>query len=364
MVPTMFRRLLRLPEGVRASYRGEAHKTAWHAAAPCPIELKRAMLDWWGPIINEYYSGSEGGGTIITGPEWLEHPGSVGQHWSGGITHVLDAETFEELPPRKEGLIYFDVLPNYRFAYHNDPGKTEQSYHGDLMTLGDIGFVDEVGYLYLTDRRSDTIVSGGVNIYPAKSRRSCCPTRRSTTSPSSDPDEEFGERVLACVQAPSGVPWDAEVERELDAYCRQNLAGFKCPREYRSVEEMPRIRTGSCTSVGFATPTGRATPPASSDGGRERGEGPYRLGGQGRCGTVWLNRPESRNALNRDVIETLPTVASTALRRDDVQVLVVTGVDPAFCAGLDLRQLGSTGENLGLPENADFPWPWSAQGNQ
>ena len=244
-VPTMFRRLLRLPEGVRASYRGEAHKTAWHAAAPCPIELKRAMLDWWGPIINEYYSGSEGGGTIITGPEWLEHPGSVGQHWSGGITHVLDAETFEELPPRKEGLIYFDVLPNYRFAYHNDPGKTEQSYHGDLMTLGDIGFVDEVGYLYLTDRRSDTIVSGGVNIYPREIEEVLLSHPAvHDVAVFGIPDEEFGERVLACVQAPSGVPWDAEVERELDAYCRQNLAGFKCPREYRSVEEMPRDPNG------------------------------------------------------------------------------------------------------------------------
>jgi len=244
-VPTMFRRLLRLPAEVRTSLQGESHQRAWHAAAPCPVDVKRLMIEWWGPIIWEYYSGSEGGGTIISPEEWLQRPGSVGRHWRDGVTHILDPTTFEDLPPGREGLVYFDVLPTYRFSYHNDPEKTARTYHGDLMTLGDVGYVDDEGYLFLTDRQSDTIVSGGVNIYPREVEEILLRHERvADAAVFGIPDEEFGERVLACVEPLTPVPDPDGLTAELDTFCRQHLAGFKCPRDYRIEAQLPRDANG------------------------------------------------------------------------------------------------------------------------
>jgi len=244
-VPTMFRRMINLPDEVKDGLSGTTHALAWHAAAPCPADLKRRMIDWWGPIIWEYYSGSEGGGTLITAEEWLERPGSVGRHWRGGKTHILEPETFEPLPPKTEGLVYFDVLPTYRFSYHKDEAKTARTYHGDLMTLGDIGYVDQDGYLFLTDRQSDTIVSGGVNIYPREIEDVLAGHPDvADVAVFGIPDEEFGERVLACVQ-PKAATWDtAELDASLDQFCRERLAGFKQPREYRFEPELPRDANG------------------------------------------------------------------------------------------------------------------------
>jgi fatty-acyl-CoA synthase len=163
-VPTHFVRMLKLDDSARNRHDLSSLRIAIHAAAPCPVAIKRAMLDWWGPILHEYYAGSEGNGlTTISSPEWLEHPGSVGRA-AYGVLHVCDDDG-EELPPGAEGLVYFEG--GGQFAYHNDPAKTAEATnrHG-WTTLGDVGRVDAEGYLYLTDRKSFMIISGGVNIYP------------------------------------------------------------------------------------------------------------------------------------------------------------------------------------------------------
>lgn len=244
-VPTMFSRLLRLPAEVRESFAAPLHQRAWHAAAPCPRPVKEQMLAWWGPVIWEYYSGSEGGGTVISPREWLARPGSVGKHWRGGTTYVLDADTREPVPPGTEGLIFFETWASYRFRYHNDPEKTASTYHGDLVTLGDIGYLDDDGYLFLTDRQSDMIVSGGVNIYPREVEETLLghPGVRDAAV-FGIPDAEFGERVLACVQPVDPRSDHQELEQALDQHCRAHLAGFKRPRAYRFEAALPRDANG------------------------------------------------------------------------------------------------------------------------
>jgi long-chain acyl-CoA synthetase len=244
-VPTMFRRLLQLPAEVRESFAAPLHQRAWHAAAPCPRPVKEQMLDWWGPVIWEYYSGSEGGGTVISPQEWLARPGSVGKHWRGGTTHVLDADTKGPVSPGTEGLIFFEAFATYRFRYHNDPEKTASTYHGDLITLGDIGYLDDDGYLFLTDRRSDMIVSGGVNIYPREVEETLLSHPGvQDAAVFGIPDAEFGERVLACVQPADPQADHRELEQSLDKHCRAQLAGFKRPRAYRFEATLPRDANG------------------------------------------------------------------------------------------------------------------------
>ena len=244
-VPTMFRRLLQLPEEIRGAFAAPAHQQAWHAAAPCPRPVKEQMLAWWGPVLWEYYSGSEGGGTVISPQEWLARPGSVGRHWRGGTTYVLDADTKEPVPAGTEGLIFFEAFATYRFVYHNDPEKTASTYHGNLITLGDIGYLDDDGYLFLTDRQSDMIVSGGVNIYPREVEETLLSHPAvQDAAVFGIPDPEFGERVLACVQ-PADLQADhGELEQSLDKHCRAQLAGFKRPRTYRFEAELPRDANG------------------------------------------------------------------------------------------------------------------------
>jgi long-chain acyl-CoA synthetase len=242
-VPTHFVRMLKLPEEVRAKYDLSSLKLAIHAAAPCPVPVKRAMIEWWGPVINEYYAGSEGNGlTWVTAPQWLEKPGTVGKAIHG-ILHICD-EDGNELPPRSEGLVYFEG--GTEFQYHNDPEKTQaaRNRHG-WTTLGDIGWVDEDGFLYLTDRKSFMIISGGVNIYPQEIENHLVTHPKVTdVAVIGGPHEEMGEEVIAVIQpADMGEAGD-DLAAELTAYCRTALSGVKTPRRIDFREELPRHPTG------------------------------------------------------------------------------------------------------------------------
>jgi len=246
-VPTHFHRLLALPEEVRRRYDVSSLRLAIHAAAPCPIPLKEAMIAWWGDALVEYYAGTEGGGTLIRAADWLAHKGSVGRHWTGGRIHVLDAEGQEIGEPRREGAIYFEAPqePAARFRYHKDEARTAEAYRGDLFTLGDIGYLDEEGFLYLTDRQSHMIISGGVNVYPQEAENVLA------VHPDVEdvavigvPDPEMGEQVKAVVvAAPAARPGPALAER-LIHHCRAELAHYKCPRSVDFVDALPRTETG------------------------------------------------------------------------------------------------------------------------
>jgi long-chain acyl-CoA synthetase len=240
-VPTMFVRLLRLPRETRERYDLSSHRVAVHAAAPCPVDVKRQMLDWWGPILYEYYSGTEGNGqTAISPAEWLAHPGSVGRPVLGEV-HITD-EAGRELPPGEPGLVYFAGGP--RFEYFKDPAKTAAAYDTrGWSTLGDIGYVDAEGYLYLTDRASHMIISGGVNIYPREVEDVLLGHPAvADVAVFGIPHAEFGEEVKAAVQLVQGeAPTTAE---ELIAYCRARLAHLKCPRSIDFHAELPRHQTG------------------------------------------------------------------------------------------------------------------------
>ena len=242
-VPTHFVRLLKLPDGVRARYDVSSLRSVWHAAAPCPVPVKRQMIDWWGPIVGEYYAGTEGNGfCAISAAEWLAHPGSVGRNLTAQ-TKICD-EDGNELPPRAEGTVYF--AGGGAFAYHNDPDKTAAAAnrHG-WTTLGDVGWVDEDGYLYLTDRKSFTIISGGVNIYPAEIENLL------VTHPDvadvaviGAPHEEMGEEVVAVVQPRDMADAGPALAARLQAFAREHLSHVKAPRRIDFRAELPRHDTG------------------------------------------------------------------------------------------------------------------------
>jgi acyl-coenzyme A synthetase/AMP-(fatty) acid ligase len=246
-VPTHFIRLLKLPDEVRRRYDLSSLKIAIHAAAPCPVPVKRAMIEWWGPKIVEYYAGTEGGGTLIRADEWLAHPGSVGRPWAGGKVVILDEAGREVREPDVDGAIYFEAPedPKARFRYHKDDAKTASTYRGRLFTLGDVGHLDADGYLYLTDRKSHMIISGGVNIYPQEIENCLA------THPQIDdvavlgvPDDDMGEAVKAVVQLASGVTPGAALESELIEYVRERIAHYKAPRSVDFVDELPRLENG------------------------------------------------------------------------------------------------------------------------
>jgi len=241
-VPTHFVRMLKLPEEVRRRYDTSSLQVAFHAAAPCPVPVKQAMLDWWGPIIHEYYAGSEGNGMTAIGPEdWLAHPGSVGRAVHG-IVHICDEEG-NDLPVGSEGLVYFEGQTN--FEYHNDPAKTAESRnrHG-WSTLGDVGRLDADGFLYLTDRKSFMIISGGVNIYPQEIENHLVTHPKvADVAVVGAPHDEMGEQVVAVVQPVPGADTGSLAD-ELTAYCRQSLSGVKTPRRFDFVDELPRHATG------------------------------------------------------------------------------------------------------------------------
>ena len=239
-VPTMFVRLLRLPEAVRRRHDLGSHRYAIHAAAPCPVGVKQAMLDWWGPILYEYYSGTEGNGqTAISPKEWLAHPGSVGRPILGTL-HITDDDG-TELPPGTSGHVYFEGGP--RFEYYKDPEKTAHAYdHHGWSTLGDIGHVDEDGYLYLTDRASHMIITGGVNVYPREVEDVLLlhPAIQDAAV-FGVPDAEFGEAVKAAVELVAGYQVEGA---ELIEFCRDRLAHLKCPKSVDFHAELPRHQTG------------------------------------------------------------------------------------------------------------------------
>ena len=245
-VPTMFVRMLKLPEEARKAHDLSSLKIAVHAAAPCPVEVKRQMIEWWGPLLFEYYAGTEGSGaTFITSEDWLKHPGSVGKA-GVGILHICD-ENGNDLPPGEAGLIYFE-REIATFEYHNDPAKTRAArhpQHENWNALGDVGYMDEDGYLYLTDRQAFMIISGGVNIYPQAIEDALITHPKvGDVAVFGVPDAEMGEAVKAVIEpAPGQEPTD-ELAAELLDYARSKLAHYMAPRSLDFIVEMPRLPTG------------------------------------------------------------------------------------------------------------------------
>lgn len=243
LVPTMFVRMLKLPDEVRARYDVSSLRTAIHAAAPCPVEVKARMIEWWGPIIAEYYAGSEGNGvTVSNSQEWLTHRGTVGRAVVGKIKIVNDDD--EEVPTGEIGTVYFADGP--QFAYHNDPDKTQRAYNTrGWSTLGDVGYLDDEGFLYLTDRKAYMIISGGVNIYPQETEDVLI-THPAVADVAvfGVPNEEMGEEVKAVVQPHDMARAGKELEAELIAFCRQHLSPIKCPKSVDFEPELPRTPTG------------------------------------------------------------------------------------------------------------------------
>jgi long-chain acyl-CoA synthetase len=243
MVPTQFRRLLALPEDVRAGYDVSSLRNMIHGAAPCPPEVKRQMLEWWGPVVTEYYAATEGGGAAISGEEWLRKPGSVGRPWPGSTIKIL-GDGGDELPPGEVGTVYMK-MGDSKFEYHKDKAKTEKARMGDLFTLGDIGHLDEDGYLFLHDRKNDMIISGGVNIYPAEIEGELVMHPKvADVAVFGIPHDDWGEEIKAVVQTADGVTPDDELTTELLDYARSRLAKFKLPKSVDYLPELPRDPNG------------------------------------------------------------------------------------------------------------------------
>ncbi|WBX85886.1 AMP-binding protein [Sphingosinicella microcystinivorans] len=243
LVPTMFVRMLKLPDEVRARYDLSSLRVAIHAAAPCPVEVKRRMIDWWGETIYEYYASTEGAGFCAVSPqEWLRKPGTVGRSLLGEI-RILDDEG-ALLPPGREGRIYF--AGGGEFAYHNDPKKTQSVRHEEHgATFGDIGYVDEDGYLFLTDRAAYMIITGGVNVYPQEAENVLVMHPKvADVAVFGIPHEEMGEEVKAVVQPRDWADAGPELEAELIAFARAHLSHVKCPRSVDFEPELPRHDTG------------------------------------------------------------------------------------------------------------------------
>jgi long-chain acyl-CoA synthetase len=244
LVPTMFSRMLKLPEETRKKYDVSSLEVAIHAAAPCPVQVKEQMIAWWGPIIHEYYGATEGlGFTACDTEEWLAHRGTVGKVLLGEL-HVLDEE-MRPTPKGAPGTLWFKTASP--FEYFNDPAKTAEarSEDGTMSTVGDVGYVDDDGFLYLTDRATFMIISGGVNIYPQE-----CENLLITHPKVMDaavfgvPNDDLGEEVKAVVQVVPGVEANADLAAELIAFCKTQLSHQKCPRSVDFEKELPRLPTG------------------------------------------------------------------------------------------------------------------------
>ena len=245
-VPTMFVRMLKLPPEVRKKYDISSMKIAIHAAAPCPIAIKEQMLDWWGDIIYEYYAGSEGNGfCAIDSPAWREHKGSVGKALAG-VLHICD-DSGKELSAGEPGTIYFES-EDLTFAYHKDEERTAQSRHPahkTWTTLGDVGYMDEEGYLYLTDRKAFMIISGGVNVYPQEAENILITHPKvADVAVIGVPNEDYGEEVKAVVQPMRWQDAGDALAQELIEFCKSQLSSIKCPRSVDFDKELPRHPTG------------------------------------------------------------------------------------------------------------------------
>ena len=245
-VPTMFTRMLKLPAEQREGFDLSSHQVAIHAAAPCPVGIKQQMFEWWGPIIYEYYGGTELNGLVHCTPqEWLAHPGTVGKPVLG-IPHICDEEG-RELPVGENGIVYFE-LPQMPFEYFKEHEKTKDAQHpehANWSALGDVGYLDEDGFLYLTDRATFMIISGGVNIYPQEIEDAMIMHDKiADVAVVGVPHEEMGEEVKAVVQPIAGIAADDALAEELLEYAREHIAHYKCPRSIDFMEELPRLPTG------------------------------------------------------------------------------------------------------------------------
>lgn len=241
-VPTVMGRLLRLPQDIRDTYDTSSLKSVVHAGAPCPVAVKRQVIEWLGPVVMEFYGATEGSATALTAREWLAKPGSVGYPIPGGEVRIFDGAG-TQLPTGEIGAVYY--RPAARVEYFKDPEKTRAAYRGDLVTAGDLGYVDEDGWLFLADRRADLILSGGVNIYPAEVEAALLtsPLIADAAVIGID-DEDWGQRVAAVVQLERGVQTNERLPHALIEHCRSVLAGFKVPRQVEFVEILPRNSTG------------------------------------------------------------------------------------------------------------------------
>ena len=242
----MFVRLLKLSDLERKAHDLSSHRVAIHAAAPCPVDVKHKMISWWGPILREYYGGTEGiGNTYIDSADWLAHPGSVGRT-TGRPVHICDDEG-NEAPAGEIGLIHFENAER-PFHYHNDPDKTREAQnplHPDWTTIGDIGYVDQQGYLYLTDRQSFMIVSGGVNIYPqAIENALALHPSVSDVAVIGVPSAEMGEDVKAVIELTAGIKPSEEIGRNLIDFLRGKVARYMLPRSVDFVDQLPRLPSG------------------------------------------------------------------------------------------------------------------------
>jgi long-chain acyl-CoA synthetase len=240
MVPTQFRRLLAMPDAERARADLSSLRHVIHSAAPCPVDVKRRMLDWWGNVIFEYYAASEGGGTLATPEAWLKHPGTVGNAWPISKLRVV-RDDGTDCAPREVGTVYMS-MGAHKFEYHKDKDKTASTWKGDFFTVGDAGYLDEEGFLYLCDRKNDMIISGGMNIYPAEIEAAL------EQHPDiyeaavfGIPSEEWGESVHATVVRQPGA---SLTPADVMTFSREHLAGYKTPRSVDFVDELPRTGSG------------------------------------------------------------------------------------------------------------------------
>jgi long-chain acyl-CoA synthetase len=243
MVPTQFHRMLALPPDVRAKYDCSSTRTMVHAAAPCPPDVKRRMLDWWGDSIYEYYAATEGGGTLVTPQEWRKHPGTVGKPWPGAEIKIFDDEA-NELPTGQQGTVYMR-LGQADFEYHKDKEKTRKNRIGNYFTVGDVGYLNEDGYLFLCDRKIDMIISGGANIYPAEIENVLLSHPKvGDVAVFGIPNEDWGEEVKAVIEPAAGVTPGPALTAEILAFCADKLAKFKTPKTIDFLPELPRDPNG------------------------------------------------------------------------------------------------------------------------
>jgi long-chain acyl-CoA synthetase len=244
MVPTMFHRLLSLPDDVRDKADVSSLRLVLHGAAPCPVHVKQALIEWWGPVVVEYYAATEGVGTFVTSDAWLAKPGTVGKPAAADHITILDDDGIQ-LPAGEIGTVYLKAPDTGRFAYYKDPDKTASSYHGNYHTMGDVGYLDDDGFLFLTDRSADLIISGGVNIYPAEIEAALLSHPAvGDAAVIGVPNDEWGETVVAVVELQPDVEPTPALAGELIEHCRAHLARFKCPRQVDFVDRLPRHDNG------------------------------------------------------------------------------------------------------------------------
>ncbi len=244
MVPTQFHRLLALPEDVRAKYDMSSLQHMIHAAAPCPIPVKEQMIAWWGNAVDEYYAASEGGGTLVTAEEWLQKPGTVGKPWPISEIAIFDDEGNRIDEPGVIGTVYM-AMQSMDFEYHGDKEKTEKNRIGAFFTVGDVGFLDEDGFLFLRDRKIDMIISGGANIYPAEIESVLLTHPKvGDAAVFGIPHEDWGEEVKAVIEPAEGIEANDALADEILAYCTDKLAKFKTPKTIDFTNEMPRDPNG------------------------------------------------------------------------------------------------------------------------